>query len=678
MRSSFGKVFMGAAGGVDLPSDDEFNRVSFLSHFEGANNGVNNAFDDGSTSNHTITANGNITQGSFGPFARPDGEFAVSFDGSGDTLSAPASSDFSPGAGDFTLEAFVNLGIAGSSIAWHQNNSSGAQVNLTGSTALNANQWYHIAVVINSNTLKLYVDGTSDGSVTNNEVFNNNDVMTIGGNADHIGATNSMGFVNKGAAGGSSNKWFLYFAGAGGGITFKGQISNLRFVKGTAVYTGDFTAPTSKLTAITNTKLLTCQSNRFVDNSDIGHTLTPAGNAAVSAFGPFLTSRAYDPAVNGASASFDGDGDYLSLAYDADFNFGTGSFTIEAFVFPKDLSGAQGIYATNGGSGSSPKFIIYLDGTTPKAHVNGFGSSVFFNATATISANEWNHLAFVRNGSTWYWFVNGTQAGTGSNSTNITFNNVATVVGYGGESGNAPINGFISDLRVVKGTAVYTSNFTPPTAPLTAITNTKLLLNMADAQAIDSAAQNNLTLIGNANTSTDQAKFGNTSLHLDGSGDYVNVLPSGRGNIYNYTVEQWLYPTRNYAGGEEQFDRIWSSGTATNNSVMLHFDTTTAPKIVLRSNDSIIWTSSVSISLNAWTHVAVSCDADGTRLYIAGTERATSSTVVNLRNLPFNIGTSITTTGFFQGFMDDFRISDFARYTGNFTAPAEPFPDKGQ
>ena len=111
---------------------------------------------------------------------------------------------------------------------------------------------------------------------------------------------------------------------------------------------------------------------------------------------------------------------------------------------------------------------------------------------------------------------------------------------------------------------------------------------------------------------------------------------------------------------------------------MLHLDNTTAPKIVLRSNDSVIWTSSVSISLNAWTHVAVSCDADGTRLYIAGTERATSSTVVNLRNLPFNIGTSTTSEGFFQGFMDDFRISDFARYTSNFTAPAEPFADKGQ
>ena len=69
--NSFNKVFLGAAGtSGEGPPEDEFNRVSFLSHFEGANNGVNNAFDDGSTSNHTISANGNVTQGSFAPFVR--------------------------------------------------------------------------------------------------------------------------------------------------------------------------------------------------------------------------------------------------------------------------------------------------------------------------------------------------------------------------------------------------------------------------------------------------------------------------------------------------------------------------------------------------------------------------------------------------------------------------------
>ena len=84
---------------------------------------------------------------------------------------------------------------------------------------------------------------------------------------------------------------------------------------------------------------------------------------------------------------------------------------------------------------------------------------------------------------------------------------------------------FYSDVRLVKGTAVYSgSTYTVPTAPLTAISNTELLLNMADGQAIDSAAQNNLTLFGTAKTSTAQKKFGTASLLLDGTGDLC-VLP---------------------------------------------------------------------------------------------------------------------------------------------------------
>jgi len=90
--SGFGYNILGFGGGGPPPPevDDEFNRTSFLSHFDGANNGDNNAFDDGSASNHTITAVANSTQGSFGPFARPDGEWCNYFDGAGDYLSTPS------------------------------------------------------------------------------------------------------------------------------------------------------------------------------------------------------------------------------------------------------------------------------------------------------------------------------------------------------------------------------------------------------------------------------------------------------------------------------------------------------------------------------------------------------------------------------------------------------------
>ena len=100
------KIMMGSGAAGD-PVDDQFNRVSALLHMEGSNNGVNNAFDDSSDSNRTVTVAGNVTQGSFGPFARPDGEFGVAFDGASDFLDANDGPTF--GTGAFTIELFVNL-----------------------------------------------------------------------------------------------------------------------------------------------------------------------------------------------------------------------------------------------------------------------------------------------------------------------------------------------------------------------------------------------------------------------------------------------------------------------------------------------------------------------------------------------------------------------------------------
>ena len=680
---SFDSVFYGAAGTPTGATDDEFNRTSFLSHFDGANNGVNNAFDDGSASNHTINAQGNVTQGSFGPFARPDGEFAVHFDGEG-FYNCAADADFAFGTGDFCMEAWVFVEADDYNYSrifnfgpyYNNNDSNGLTVDhtdnahkiryydyrnnffLTSSAATPRNTWFHVAVTKSSNTVRLFINGTAEDSGTNN-------------NAPEASGTNTVSIGNAPDAGTDQED-------------FQGFISNARVVKGSAVYTSNFTPSTSKLTAITNTKLLTCQSNRFVDNSAEAHAITiggAAGTIQVSAFGPFLTSRAYDPAVNGASMECDGSGDYLSLAYDADFNFGTGSFTIEAFVYPKDLSGGQGIYSTSGGEGSQPKFLIYLDGATLKAHVNGFGSSVFFNATVSPRIGEWTHIAFVRNGSTWYWFINGTQSGTGSNSTNITFSNLTTSVGYGGESAANTINGFISGFRVVKGTAVYTSNFTPPTAPVTAITNTKLLLNMADGQAIDSAAQNNLTLVGTAKTSTAQKKFGSASILFDGNSDYAYTTVSAPIGSGDYTVECFVYFNTLKYSGVYQFDDAILQGTPFRGPVI--FIGTSSPfkwgTMTQSGGDQSIYSSS-GPSANQWYHVANVRTNGVVKIFVDGTQIINdfNDTTNYLARNKLVLGGFYDSNYYLDGYIDDFRVSQFARYTSNFTAPTAAFADKGQ
>ena len=524
------KILM-ASEAEATPSDDEFNRTSFLSHFDGTNNGVNNQFTDGSASNHTVTANGNVTQGSFGPFSRPDGEWGVSFDGDSDYLQVAASSDFDFGTGDFTFEcsffksdvgdyeylmSFGNNTNADSIALYIQNGLvkvyNGAAIFNAGSTTVTLNTWHHVAVVRISSTLKMYLDGNQVHSVSN---------------SSNIASTGGANIAN----------WRL----AGDAQYFNGVISNARVVKGTGVYTGNFTPSTSKLTAITNTKLLTCQSNRFVDNSATGHTVTAYATSAITAFGSILTSEVYDPAVNGASGSF-GSGNYLTSGANTDWTVGTGNFTVEFWIYPTDYSQPYMPVVTIGDStGGLLIGKSQVDGNGFGAYPKGTGGAVVRSATFP-QINAWTHVLFSRSGTSVKLFYNGVQKVVNQSGYNFGAGSL-TVGSYNGYS--RYWGGNITDLRYVKGTATATSNFTPPTAPLPAITNTKLLLNMADGQAIDSAAQNNMVLSGNAKVSTGQAKFGDTSTYFDGSGDFAYLPDPSVGHFIegNFTAECWVYPT---------------------------------------------------------------------------------------------------------------------------------------
>jgi len=659
-----------------FPSDDEFNTVSFLSHFDGANNGVNNVFDDGSASNHTITANGNVTQGSFGPFARPDGEWGWSFDGDGDYLTLAASSDFAPGTGAYTVEFFINTTAVSGWLFYNAANDTGIRIcigsnggsgndgkiqineqvgntdNITnGSTRIDDGQWHHVAISrVASAATKIYIDGTLDAT----------------GAADLNLASGS----NNLEIGRRTNN---------GGVSFLGTLSNLRFVKGTGIYTGNFTPSTSPLTAVTNTKLLTCQSNRFVDNSASAHTITPSGTASVSAFGPFLTSKVYDPAVNAASAFFDGTDDALTGPTSSDFQFGDNSFTVECFIFPTLLRNYCSTITCSGSTGAGRWYISY-GVTSMYWGTYGNGTDGDLIVTHGMAPNAWYHLAYVRNKSDdkGRLYINGVQKGVWDDAR--TYGNPSNPLRLGKDhftDRNNNMVGYISDARVVNGTSVYTAAFTPPTAPLTAITNTKLLLNMADGQAIDSAAQNNLTLYGNAKLSTTQAKFGDTSIYFDGTGDYAYVYPKyftfGTGD---FTVEFQVY---------------FNSTALQSILSFLSADDTVAPHFYYHNSiinfyvgDVGVPIASGTINTGQWYHVALSRSGTSSKLFIDGTQAGnTYSDSNNYVAGPLSLGTykwpTPSTASMLNGYIDEVRISTgVARYTSNFTAPTEPFLDRGE
>ncbi len=655
----FGANASSAAGGA---SDDEFNRVSFLSHFEGSNNGVNNAFDDGSTSNHTISLTGNVTQGSFGPFARLDGEWGVSFDGSGDILKTPS---LTIGTGTITYECWLNFNtVAGNATIVCFNDSDSARVSVYNSDGdlkiyssangartvksnafTTPNSWIKLLLVRASNTATVYLDGTSVGTGTMPE--------------------NLTGVLAIGAYAGSE--------------IFNGIISNVR-LSDNARQSGNYTVETAPLTSDSNTDLLTCQSNRFVDNSSNGHTITPSGNPAITAFGPILTSAVYDPAVNGASSIARGGArdNYISAGASSDFHFGSGNFTVEFWTYP--LATGKWVLASGNGSivGTSISWQ-YGYGTFDFY----YGSSYVQITSPTLTLNSWQYITVVRNGATITVYKDGVSTGTaniGSNTLNTGGSEPFYVGGYPAAD-IGQINGYLSDVRVVKGTAVYTSNFTPPTAPLTAITNTKLLLNMADGQAIDSAAQNELSLAGTAKTSTAQQKFGTASILFDGNSDYAYATVSTPIGAGDYTVECFVYFNTVEYAGVWQFDDVVLGSQAYHGPVI--FIGTSSPfkwatMTQHGSNQSIYSTSGPSA--DQWYHVANVRTNGVVKIFVDGTQIIddfNDTTDYSARN-KLTLGGFYSSDYYLDGYIDEFRVSQFARYTSNFTAPTAAFTDKGQ
>jgi hypothetical protein len=654
MPSNF-KVLSGASG---EPNDPNFKNVTLLLHGDGSNGAQNNTFLDGSTNNFTITRNGNTTQGSFTPYGA---NWSNYFDGSGDYLTAPSVAAFAFGTGDFTIEAWIyctalsgvenfifdsrsSASTAGMGFNIEPTTGklrySGNADNVLTSTGISTNQWTHVAWVRSGSTLTGYINGVAGGSVSNSDNLTQN-----------VGAVGVVGFLASGY--------------------FNGYLSNVRIVKGTAIYTSNFTPSTTPLTAITNTSLLTCQSNRLRDASTNNFTITRNGDVRVTNFAPFAPSSAYSTSANGGSGYFDGTGDYLQTPSDTAFTF-SGSLTIEFWInFSSTPSSYIALVA--GTTANTQLFITTkINGTGLRFGLSGVAE--YATATQTWSVGTWYHVALVRNGTDVRFYVNGVNVTDGT-ATNSTSYSGAFVFG-GNVSGTVDFPGYISNLRIVKGTAVYTAAFTPPTSPVTAITNTSLLLNFTNAGIFDSATINNMETVGNAQVSTSVKKFGTGSMAFDGNGDYLyrqdrnKIANFGTGN---FTVEAWIYPTA--VGNGTVFD---CRNTDTS-SGGFYFGLFTSNTLMLYTNNTI--TSGGTVSTNTWSHIALVRNGSTWTMYLNGTSVATYSSSANLTDDNFCIGSSFvvasSSANYLNGYIDDLRITKgIARYTANFTPPTAAFPNK--
>ena len=193
-------------------------------------------------------------------------------------------------------------------------------------------------------------------------------------------------------------------------------------------------------------------STTIVDSSPTPKTVTAVGNAQIS------TAQSK---FGGSSLAFDGTGDYLSLPLDNQISFGSGEFTFEFWLF-RNASSQSTILDTRAIGENPDGQILFYVLSNGEVEVIVKGVTRLSGGSTTI--NSWNHYALVRDSSNVVTgYINGVSVGTWSTSLNFTLGSAPRI----GSTVNNTfyLDGYIDDLRITKGVARYTSNFTPPTAP---------------------------------------------------------------------------------------------------------------------------------------------------------------------------------------------------------------------
>jgi len=189
------------------------------------------------------------------------------------------------------------------------------------------------------------------------------------------------------------------------------------------------------------------------------------------------------------SASFNGSTQYLTIPASSAITLGTNDHTIEFWMYQTSRGSFDTPWAYNRTASAQATNQYLLDVGTSEFKLflgNGAGGfAVNMNCGTAPSLNVWHHYAIVRSGSTFTVYADGISVGTATSSQSIPVQGGAMSVG-GGHS-NGSITGYISNFRIVNGTAVYTTAFTPPTKPLQPITNTVLLVSMGASPFVDSS-----------------------------------------------------------------------------------------------------------------------------------------------------------------------------------------------
>lgn len=620
------------------------------------NNGPHNnsTFKDDSGFNNIVTRSGNPTQGTFGPYGQNWSTFYPPA-----AYTTIAASPFTFGAGaSFTVEAWINItslpnasgyyfSVFGScnqatllywlcgidvngkmAIQWYDGNTKVA----TSTTALALNTWHHVVFVASGGSLRMFLNGNME---------------TLTGTTTLTNPTGNASYTTGSERGNRA-------AGA--------YVSNLR-ISNTALYSENFIVPTSPYSSNSSIGYLTSQSNRFVDNSTNDRAIT-VSNALIQKFSPFNTyttsspntAISYNTSTFGGSIFFDGTGDYLQTANNLPHTDITQSdYTVEAWVYNMGAGAERYIFSQRGAS-SGWEMRINANNSVSTF----FTSGTTFTSNTAVPANAWTHIAASRSGTTIRMFINGKAVLVPSTQSNGTSAHAAYGLMLGwSTSGGGLMLGHIADARVIKGRALYTANFTPPTAPLEA-TNDTTMLFAGRGGVVDASRMVDIETVGDVISTKSVAPFnGARSYYFDGDVDYMTAS-TGTGTINfgtgNFTIETWVYFTASN-GTYNPFIRV-------NGGSQLDFGFDFSTNQLKYSTSVAVLANSWTPSIGTWYHVALVRSAGNAKIYVNGVNMSGAGVAdsfdhsLNAIATLYRIGGSDFSGGHvLKGYLSDFRIT---------------------
>ena len=345
-----------------------------------------------------------------------------------------------------------------------------------GSSIPMLNKWNHIAVTREGSTGRLFLNGVQTDTFTSSlPLMTNGDNVTV-------------------------------FADSTGGAAPIGYAQDLRIYSGVAKYTSNF------IPASTNPDILPD---------------TPSGVSGGSKLAKITDTE--------GAVAFDGNGDSLRVEDHVDFTFGGGDYTMEAFVYIDSSSTGWNALVTKYSTNTQSDRSWWWGMNNGRQEFYQLYNNGLNNLNATspkVIYGKWTHCAVAREGSTIRIFDDGQLSATIDlssvpSSQTMTDGSGPLVIGQDADSNTYDMDGFISNVRVIKGTALYTSNFTPPSAPLTNVTNTKLLCCQSVAEQ-----QNNFIRMFKSSTlyTTKADILANATEIGDGatlSNEYWYIIPTG-------------------------------------------------------------------------------------------------------------------------------------------------------